>query len=102
MFLLPMRTPSLPSAFTWFILCPLFILEAHLCVSQYLRSRDEKMGEHADGAGQPECYSGKSGLTSVLGTPVMDPFTSFFLELVRFFREDPPNALGGKHINGSP
>lgn len=41
-FLLPVWTPSPPSPFTWFVLCPLFTLEAHLGVNQYLRSRDEK------------------------------------------------------------
>lgn len=60
------------------------------------------MGEHAGGAGLQERYCGESGLTSVLGTPVMGPFSSFLLELVRFSREGPPNALGGRHSNSPP
>lgn len=64
---------------------------------------------HIGGAGQHESYHGESRMTPLLGTRIyllffsfVSPFSSLFLELVRFSREDPANALGGGHINGLP
>lgn len=101
-FLLLVWSPSPPHPFSLSVLFSIFHTSAPLrgwSVCKNWRWKAGWVRERGWSGWGPLCVC---WLSPVVGTSIVGPSGSFFLELVGFFRENPSIALSSRHIHGPP